>query len=309
MPRPQHLGNLASALPYSDDNGLTPRTPHSRTARLEGGFAKLQVGEVDDFEMSTFAQQQSAPLLHSSTSSRFAGRPQSSRHATVESREPLSRTSRALAAFGVVLAGVLLVLIIVSYTNQPLLMRTFGLDRANLHPSTSSHGGLSYQNYTSFPLLGTQYLHECAKQMSGFMSHGDYWDAPRHHGAPMDADHANDPHNRICNSTITYLLDGKVGLAADLGLMAQAAALAQEVRAPVICLLLTFKVQPYSETGHSSLTTPIGREGSGPSTSRMSHRFNEGQSRGAYPHPLRSSLHAPGLRGKYLIHGVADGCR
>ncbi|RXW22678.1 hypothetical protein EST38_g3189 [Candolleomyces aberdarensis] len=44
----------------------------------------------------------------------------------------------------------------------------------------------------------------------------------------MDVDHFDGPNDNICNSTITYMLDGNVGLAADLALMAQAAALARE---------------------------------------------------------------------------------
>lgn len=35
--------------------------------------------------------------------------------------------------------------------------------------------------------------------------------------------------DKICASTMTYMLDGKVGLMADLALMAQVAALAREV--------------------------------------------------------------------------------
>ncbi|KAJ2918427.1 hypothetical protein MD484_g2011, partial [Candolleomyces efflorescens] len=65
--------------------------------------------------------------------------------------------------------------------------------------------------------------------MSGFMSHSGYWEQGHNHaGAPMDVDHIDEPSDKICNSTITYMLDGNVGLAADLALMAQAAALARE---------------------------------------------------------------------------------
>jgi hypothetical protein len=96
---------------------------------------------------------------------------------------------------------------------------------------------MSYENYTKFPLLGSEYLHECQKVMSGFMSHGEYWEQGHNHaGAPMDVDHFDEPNDNICNSTITYMLDGNVGLAADLALMAQAAALAREVSYTVSCV-------------------------------------------------------------------------
>ncbi len=56
----------------------------------------------------------------------------------------------------------------------------------------------------------------------------------------MDVVHHDELHNqkthlpeaetkKVCRSSITYLLDGRVGLAADIALMAQAAALAREV--------------------------------------------------------------------------------
>lgn len=41
----------------------------------------------------------------------------------------------------------------------------------------------------------------------------------------------------VCTSTITYMLDGEVGLLADLALMAQAAALAREVGATVFMIM------------------------------------------------------------------------
>ncbi|KAF6754357.1 hypothetical protein DFP72DRAFT_384287 [Ephemerocybe angulata] len=228
MPRPQPLKNLTSALGKPEENGgLTPRTPHSRTARLEGGFARLEVSEVDDFvNGSTFAQQQSAPLLASSTSGRFtAGQRTGKLGNAASSREPLSRTSRALAYSGVVLAAILLLLTVLSFTKQDLLLRYIGLEAPALR--ITQPGSISYANYTKFPLLGTEYLHECQKLMGQFMSHGDYWDHRHAHGGvPLDVGHSDQP--KVCNSTLTYMLDGRVGLAADLALTAQAAALARE---------------------------------------------------------------------------------
>ncbi|TFK68260.1 hypothetical protein BDN72DRAFT_798009 [Pluteus cervinus] len=107
-------------------------------------------------------------------------------------------------------------------------------------PSHPSSNTISYSNYTQFPLLPDQYRDECAKLMHGYMSHGDYWNPPLHtNGEIPDVEHHDvKPDstyslpeggvNTVCKSTITYMLDGKVGLLADLALMAQVAALARE---------------------------------------------------------------------------------
>jgi len=91
---------------------------------------------------------------------------------------------------------------------------------------------ISYENYTRFPLLGTEYREECEKLNGGFMAHGDYWNPPMH--GLLDVPHVPSDNlqgeaTKICSSSITYQLDGNVGLLADLALMAQAAALAREV--------------------------------------------------------------------------------
>ncbi|KAF4573464.1 hypothetical protein EYR36_007979 [Pleurotus pulmonarius] len=84
---------------------------------------------------------------------------------------------------------------------------------------------ISYENYTTFPLKPDEYRAECSKHNSGFMKHfGGFWDVPMH--GPVDVSHAEN--DRVCKSTITYMLDGKVGLLADLALMAQVAAMARE---------------------------------------------------------------------------------
>ncbi|EEB92437.1 hypothetical protein MPER_09052 [Moniliophthora perniciosa FA553] len=71
-------------------------------------------------------------------------------------------------------------------------------------------------------------MSECAEVMGGFHHHGGYWE-PDPMGT-MDVVHADeeDETSEICPSTITYMLSGRVGLVADLALMAQAAALARE---------------------------------------------------------------------------------
>lgn len=242
MPRPKPLKNLSSALPHSGDNGsLTPRTPHSRTARLEGGFAKLQVSDANGFEDDTFiGQHQSEPLLASSSTGRFPGDPTSSKTTGLvrSTREPVSPMTRVLLLFGIGVAGVLLLLIVLSFTRRDIIHQFLGLHipvpspsstkASQHHPQTGAHA-ISYENYTKFPLLGTEYLKECQKQMSGFMHHGDYWEGHSHDGVAVDVDHFDGPNDHICKSTVTYMLDGNVGLAADLALMAQAAALAREV--------------------------------------------------------------------------------
>ena len=74
------------------------------------------------------------------------------------------------------------------------------------------------------------------------MAHGEYWQSL--HGE-MDVEHHDDntdyhlpegERTKVCSKTITYMLDGHVGLAADLALMAQAAAMAREVRPMPVCV-------------------------------------------------------------------------
>ena len=278
MPRPRLLTNLTSALP-DEQQALTPRTPHSRTARAEGGFAKLQViesiddQELDDIQLNQI-QQQSAPLLASSSSDRFAPRGQHARNGkrTVPQPPPqLSAISRLMLTLGVFLAAVLLVLIFFSLTRPEALHRYIGAkipqtplapaasqEKVNVgqgkpHPNADPHL-ISYENYTHFPLHASEYRKECEKLNPGYMAHGNYWDA-RTMG-PSDVEHkeAKD----VCTSTITYMMDGDVGLFADLALLAQAAALARDVSILVFLVYDTVWTGNNSETGRSLWTTRIG---------------------------------------------------
>ena len=281
MSRPRPLNNLSSAISFTDDNAsLTPRTPHSRTARLEGGFAQLQDHHLSQSGQDLFITQQREPLLASAQTDHFDFVPLPSKPKPTPPREQHSRTTRALLVLGLAVAAVLLLLIIVSYNWPGPFYRYFGLEdyvsgiQQQAHPAHSSnstahtpHSTISYENYTSFPLTGVQYLLECQKQMPGYMSHGDYWDMPLHSSHPMDVEHVADPNHRICNKTLTYLLDGRVGLAADLALMAQAAAIAREVRRLEFCPSYTHEVS--SEIEPSSSMIRIGTEGNGSITSRM----------------------------------------
>jgi len=252
MPRPRPLTNVATAVPYPVEQ-LTPRTPHnvnngSRTSRTEQGFAKLQLSDANDDEYDEQNTLQSAPLLASSSTARFSihssrGRPDFTTKNAVQSMlhptQILSiAVSRLPLAFGIFMGGVLLILIVLSITRPEALHKYIGAKAPQSSTSTASQphpspgqpesnpNVLSYENYTTFPLHTQEYLVECAKQHQGYMVHGDYWDI-----SPMgalDVKHIAD--KSICSSTITYMLDGTVGLSADLALMSQTAALAREVR-------------------------------------------------------------------------------
>lgn len=115
-------------------------------------------------------------------------------------------------------------------------------------PDSSAGGGadsrpvLSYTSYSSFPLTPIQYLNECIKWHAN-STPVDYWGVPP--SGAIDVPHKDDDPEyqktkihthlpemeepKICSSTITYMLDGYIGLAADLALMAQVAGLAREV--------------------------------------------------------------------------------
>ncbi|EAU92306.2 hypothetical protein CC1G_00525 [Coprinopsis cinerea okayama7 len=239
MPRPSPL-NFSSARYNGDNeyNSLTPRTPHSRTARAEGGFAKLDISDAnDDFDDSqvAYAQHQSAPLLHSSTSPRFSAGihhdgPRSSKTEKSSQREPFTPLQRVLLVFGVFVGGIILFMLVLSWTNSAALHRYIGLDPnafVDLRP-----GARLSDSYNARDLpTPNDFLEQCNKLHSGFVSHGAYWDTMGHGGHDMNEStmhHSEPAPEGTCSSSITYMLDGRVGLAADLALMAQAAALARE---------------------------------------------------------------------------------
>ncbi|KAI0078848.1 hypothetical protein K474DRAFT_1618467 [Panus rudis PR-1116 ss-1] len=250
----------------SEYHALTPRTPHSRSGRAEEGFTDLDIDhsqEEDDQEYTSYKQQQSEPLLASSTGSAFGPsgyRSQGDDNPSYRSQTPgfkevvvktnfLQNIPLLLGSF---LALMLFALAFLSMTSPDKLDHLVGyvatvqeesdnVDVAVPTPSivvTMPLPGhlISYENYTTFPLSGAQYLQECNKLMGGFMHHkGSYWDVPA--GGPMDVPHHDDVTNyhlpegertSICSKTITYQLDGHVGLLADLAIMAQVAGLARE---------------------------------------------------------------------------------
>lgn len=147
-------------------------------------------------------------------------------------------------------------MILISYKTPEVLLKAVGGENWNVEdkgsPSTSKAADIavqsstasninisdpniiSYENYTDFPLRPVVYRAECDKLMHGFMPPKAYWgeglkDVPHReeideHGLPEGY------RNAVCKSTVTYQMGGHAGLMADLGLMAQVAALAREVR-------------------------------------------------------------------------------
>ena len=257
MPRPRQLTNVAPGH-YDPDQQLTPRTPHSgsRTSQAEQGFAKLQIVEqANDTEGDGGDTLQFAPLLASSSSARFSRRntqqpPTRKKFRIIDRSAVILSTaiSRLPLVAGILTAGILLLLTVLSFTRREALHKYVGAKAPNITSTPGSKAGpttspprplqqehgvhlLSYENYTRFPLFPLQYLAECKKLNSGYMRHGDYWDIgimgvidTAHHDPS-----ATGGKRSVCSSSITYMLDGTVGLTADLALMAQAAALAREV--------------------------------------------------------------------------------
>ncbi|KIP11158.1 hypothetical protein PHLGIDRAFT_100112 [Phlebiopsis gigantea 11061_1 CR5-6] len=244
---PGRLNFLASGRPSSSDySQLTPRTPHSRSGHAEEAITEADIDEDAD-AYASYRQQQSEPLLVSSADTSFplAGyRSRGDDHdaptkpSAAQWRKHLTRKSvlnNTPLVVGTVLAGILFSLIVVSLKKPEVLDAAVGYVASSIPIPPPGHR-ISYENYTRFPLAGMEYREECNKLMAGkFMHHGGYWLPPP--GGPMDVSHHDDvtdyhlPEGETttaCSKTITYQLDGTVGLTADLALMAQAAALARE---------------------------------------------------------------------------------
>ena len=250
---PPRLSNLPSASARFQSEPLTPRTPRSRSGRAEEAFTEIELEQYGDGEYREYAQQQREPLLASSTSASF---PSSGYRAggdddqdtQKKNRSPFVVMQRFVSQCGLVLGSalalVLFLAIILSYKHPDYLLAASGIaesspspiptpkqdDNTLLHPENI----ISYENYTHFPLDPLEYKHECYKLMGEVMPPMKFWSGEQdvvHHdnvnagkypaseGLPI----------QICDKTITYMLDGHIGLLADLALMAQAAGLAQEV--------------------------------------------------------------------------------
>lgn len=230
MSRPRPFSNFSSAVPNTDDyTSLTPRTPHSRAANDEDTFAKLQVSDGIEWEdmQGSLAQQQSAPLLHSSVSADF--RPGAKSAKKEYQREPLSRVSRLLLTGGILLAGFLLLLIVISWTRPGSLHRYLGLDLNTLgdfQPQLAT-----WREPGNVPKHPLDYFNECNDMLAKGMFHGKYWQempGSNMEGAEGHEQGHEEEEAGVCSGSMTYMLDGRVGLAADLALMAQVAAMARE---------------------------------------------------------------------------------
>jgi hypothetical protein len=256
MPRPNPLHNITSAHSTTYDHvPLTPRTPHSRAGRAEAAYGDIELEDIQgnrhDDDHRSEHQQQSEPLI------RNGRRVEYLYNKDFEKRKLDLHTvlGRMPVVIMTMLALMLCSLILVSYKKPGTIEYYMGVIPPSQNTTNSSSISrpeliISYENYTTFPLQPDEYRKECSKMK---MFHGGYWKEPPM--GVMDVLHKdNDP--RVCSSTITYMLDGKIGLLADLALMAQAAAFAREVH-PIPyytaeILLLCRGTEP------SLSTTPIG---------------------------------------------------
>jgi hypothetical protein len=234
MPRssPKPLKDLASGrIQSSNYHTLTPRTPHSRSGQAEEALGGIELEQYVDDEDQAQLQQQSGGNDGGVGAIWHGGNPYLFIITAFAKRIPL--------LLGIALAFVLFIMVIISFRRPDVLLHIIGDTNINdttgpIAPASfnsSDPNLISYANYSNFPLLPTAYSAECDKLMHGFMRHGEYWEYK-----PQDVPHREqiDEHglpdgNRpaICNSTITYMLDGH-GLLAELGLMVQVAALARE---------------------------------------------------------------------------------
>lgn len=255
MPPPPPLSNAPNTSARIQHEPLTPRTPHSRSGRAEEAFTEIELEQYGDSDYREYAQQQQEPLLASSSSAGFPSsgyraRGDDNPDVQKKSRGPLVvmqwLVSRCGLVFGSALALVLFLTIILSYRNPDYLRSVSGIagsspspipiptpqqdDNTLLHPENI----ISYENYTHFPLDPLEYKYECHKLMGEFMPPMRFWSGEEDvvHHDKVDPGKYPAPEGlptQICHKTITYMLDGHVGLLADLALMAQAAGLAREV--------------------------------------------------------------------------------
>lgn len=249
MPPPRlQLPTASARVPTGQ---LTPRTPHSRAGRAEEAFTEIEMDQFGDSDYREYTlQQQSEPLLTSSAGTAFPPsgyrvRGDDDRDKGTKGRNLRDNFRWLLANLGLLLgsglAMVLFLMIVLSYKRPDVLLSTIGVENAATPIATAPEQDdvlpldtkniISYENYTHFPLDPMEYQAECEKLL--FEVNAPYWSGQEdvvHHGAkPGKYPVAEGLPTRICSKTITYMLDGYVGLLADLALMAQAAGLAREV--------------------------------------------------------------------------------
>ncbi|KZT08733.1 uncharacterized protein LAESUDRAFT_742405 [Laetiporus sulphureus 93-53] len=239
MPQPARpLANLfVSSSDYLNHPGqvLTPRTPHTRSGRAEEGrnegerYEMVQDEEEDDPFFSTPGR--SPPRGYRSRGDDHDI--MKNRAARVTEKKFVQRYM-FLAAF--IMVSCILGVIYMTWDRAEEVSHT--ADRSTSHqvssvpsagPNVPSSRIISYENYTDFPLTSADYRHECYK-LSNFIERKKYWAQPRN--GPIDVAHKDEKpgagRSKICSRTITYMLDGHVGLSTDLALMAQVAGLARE---------------------------------------------------------------------------------
>jgi hypothetical protein len=250
MPPPR-LANIPTASARLPPGQLTPRTPHSRSGRAEEAFTEIELEQYGDGDYREHAlQQQREPLLASSASASF---PPTGYRARGDDDLDIYRKSRGprivvqwlVANCGLVLGSVLALALLLaaglSYKHPDILLSASGIapssiptpqqdDTPPLHPENT----ISYENYTRFPLDPLEYKSECHNLMGELTGPTKYWSGEKDvvHHDQVDPGKYPAPEGlptQICSKTITYMLDGHVGLLADLALMAQAAGLAREV--------------------------------------------------------------------------------
>ena len=251
---PPRLQNLPTASARVPTGQLTPRTPHSRAGRAEEAFTEIEMDQFGDSDYREYTlQQQSEPLLTSSAGTAFPPsgyrvRGDDDRDTRTKGRNHRDIFLWLLANMGLILGSglaiVLFLMIVLSYKRPDVLLSTIGAENAASPIMTTPEQDapldtkniISYENYTHFPLAPMEYQAECEKLL--FEVNAPYWSGQEdviHHGPkPGKYPVAEGLPTQICSKTITYMLDGYVGLLADLALMAQAAGLAREVIYPRI---------------------------------------------------------------------------
>lgn len=224
---PESLASTSSSREY-EQVSLTPRTPRSRAGFLaeqeeEGRFLG---GHEEEEEEEDEGLSSAHPLLGSNRQRLLGNWSKSLGFHRLDSATVVDRLP---VAAGCMIAGLFFFLSVLAYQSPGTLEFYIGVS-SPVNSTIDTSLFISYANYSSFPLLPTQYVDECYKMHPGsFMTLATYWGEEGVH--VMDVPHGNYQMG-TCSSTITYMLDGRVGLGADLALMAQVAALAREV-----CLL------------------------------------------------------------------------
>ena len=208
------LRAVSSARP--DLDGLTPRTPRSRSGRFDEVDLRAPT-DTSEPDTDGDGLSDSEPLLRNDDSTEEP--PDSSL------QPPAFLTDRARFSF-IALTVILILLFILDVVYRESERAEDVYDH-KLHGGHSSLTLISYENYTKFPLTPKQYRAECRKMHHGEMRHMAYWT-----DLMVDVPHSSSALG-ICKSTITYMLGSEVGLMGDLALLAQVAALAESVSSRV----------------------------------------------------------------------------